>query len=201
MNSEPDDQDKTVELMRLFIERVDKLRNSSYIKGIVDAGGLKLKIKGDMATKTVQFDHTPINPEHLDAFLFTLRLFIQQKDSISIKRIGSMISSLKVSKEPRDRFLKQQDYLNRFLNESSMMKTDGKPWKHEEVLRTVLYGYRAHLKTEQPEYQRYKEWNLNPFAPSYLTFIFHNILVTYMESLNVMANNCRLILDELNGQR
>ncbi len=117
-------REKTLEILQLFVERVDKLRASSYVKD-VSANGLKLTIGENMDSKFITFIHTSAAPEHVDAFLFTLRLFIHKKDSISIDRVSNLICSLDMEKKPRERFLEQQDYLNKFLNEKSMLIIDG----------------------------------------------------------------------------
>jgi hypothetical protein len=191
-----DDKESKIELLKLFIERVDKLRNSSYVRAIHETP-LKLTISGNMAEKTLLFKNTDVNPEHVDAFLFTLRLFIQEKDSISVEKMGSMIGSLEVSKEPKVRFFKQKEFLDKFLSEQSMMRIDDDLPTNNDVLRTVLYGFRGHLKTEEPKYRRYKEWSSNPIALSIIEFTFNSVLITYIEALTVMAGNCRIMLDEL----
>jgi hypothetical protein len=108
-----------------------------------------------------------------------------------------MIGSLEVSEEPKDRFFKQKEFLDRFLSEQSMIRIDGDLPTNNDVLRTVLYGFLGHLKTEQPKYRRYKEWSSNPIASSVIEFTFNSVLITYIEALTMMAGNCQIMLDEL----
>jgi len=185
-----------VEVLRLFIERVDKLRSSSYIKRLKEVP-LKFTISGKMDEKVLLFKNSSIDPEHLDAFLFNLRLFIHKKDSISTEKMSSIVRELEVSEEPKIRFFRQLEYLNRSLIEPCMMQIDDDRPTNDEVLRTVLFGYLGHLKTDQPDYQRYKKWTSNPIAISFIEFLFNNVLITYIESLSIMARNCQLMLDEL----
>lgn len=191
-----DKRKEAVEILMLFVERVDKLRNSSYVKRLKDAP-LKFTINGKMDEKIILFKNSSINPEHVDAFLFNLRLFIHKRDSISIDKMSSMIGPLRVSEEPKKRFFKQLEYLKRFLCEPSMMKLDEDWPTNDEVLRTVLFGYLGHLKTDQPKYQRYKKWTSNPITVSFIEFLFNNVLITYIMALAVMAGNCQQMLDEL----
>ncbi|HOW85045.1 MAG TPA: hypothetical protein P5119_06775 [Candidatus Aminicenantes bacterium] len=196
MNSSPED---SIELLKLFVERVEKLDGSSYIKTIRE-NHLKLSIKASFVDRTIRFTNSAPNSEYLDAFLFTLRLFMQKKDSISIVKTADMIEALNVSQEAKDRFFRQQNFLDKFLEEPSMIMIDGRAINNNELLETILYGYRGHLKISQPLYKQYKEWAANPIATNIVGFAFNNVLVTYFEALCVMAGNCRLMLAELQAK-
>jgi|GEM_PF-1705151 len=184
------------ELLRLFIERVDILTNSSYIRA-VQATPLRLTIKGAPPSNTISIINTPVNLEHLYAFLFSLRLFIQDGDSISINRIAGLVRALDVSRPPKESLLSHKRNLATLLSSPSNIQINDKPITNNEILNTLLYGYHAHLKTYQPLFLRYKEWTSNPFAATIIGFAFNNVLIEYYRALRMMADECKIILGEL----
>lgn len=185
------------ELLRLFIDRVDKLRMSAYVKDVSERG-LKLTIKGNRQQQHLRFIHTGAEPGHVDAYLFNLRVLIQKDDSISIKNICDLVSSMNLRESaPKERMNKMRESLDKYLGEPNWVTINGARPTNDEILRTFLYGYLGHVKTETPAYKRYKEWESIPGAKDALIFAFNDVLITYLEILNSMANNCRLILDEL----
>lgn len=185
------------ELLRLFIDRVDKLRTSSYVKGILDRG-LKLSIKANLQKHHLRFIHTGAEPGHVDAYLFNLRVLIQEKDSISIKNICDLVSSLDLRESaPKERMRTMHESLDRYMEEPNWVTINGTNPTNAEILRTFLYGHLGHVKTETAAYRRYKEWDSIPGARDALIFAFNDVLITYVEVLSAMANNCRLILDEM----
>lgn len=195
-NAFPKNRGKALENLGLFVERVDKLLASSFTKHIIN-NGLSLKIKGDFGLKELAVIVSGADQEHVEAFLLTLRMFIQKGDAICIENISGLISSLDVNEKAKENFLKQHSYLNKYLDERGMIKFNEDWPTHREILRTVLYGYLGHLKTEERAYQRYKAWASNPFTAGPLAFAFNDVLVVYLRSLQIMANNCRVILEEL----
>jgi len=195
-NAFPKNREKALENLRLFVERVNKLLASSFTKHVIN-NGLSLKIKGDFELKELAVIVTGADQEHVEAFLLTLRMFIQKGDAICIENLSELISSLDVNEKAKENFLKQHYYLNRYLDEKGMINFDGDWPTHREILRTVLYGYLGHLKTEERAYLRYKAWASNPFTPGPLAFAFNDVLVVYLKALRIMANNCQLILGDL----
>jgi len=185
-----------IELLRNFIERVNRLNSSSYIRAI-RTNPLKLTIKGDIAKGQLSLINTHVDLEHLESFLLNLRLFHQEEDSISLNRMPKFINSLAVDSALKEEFIRQRNKLKKFLSSPSNILFNKDPLTNREIFETILYGYRAHLKIGKPFYQRYKEWASDPFASNIIGFAFNNVLVTYFEALFTMARILVVMLAEL----
>ncbi len=200
MNGREYNQADTIEIQNRFIERADKLHSSSLMKAIEGEGGLRFILTSNLEAKELLFDYANQNSEQVDAFLFTLRLFIDNKDSISIGKVGDLIDSLDIDKEPKERYTNQRKILNTYLDEKSMIIIDGDNPTNGDILRTLLYGYLGHFNVEQAKYGRYKAWTLQPDIKSFLEILFISILITIVENLKVFSNCCQHIVKELSAR-
>jgi hypothetical protein len=188
-------REEAIEQLNLFIEKAELLRLSSFVTTRILNQEFKLDIEANLGTTEWSIKSTDIDLEQLDAFLLTMRLFIQNNERISICRTAELIGLLNVSEGLKERFLKNRDLLNNFLNSKSSFSIHGDRPTYKEVMDTVLYGNHGHLSLEKR--RRYKKWTAGPFGPHivYLEFIW--VLRVFIQILVVLDKSCQLIVKEL----
>jgi hypothetical protein len=188
-------REEAIERLNLFIEKAELLRLSSLVKTLIANQGTKLDIEANLSTSEWSIKSTTLDSEQLDAFLLTMRLFIQNNERISICRTAELIRSLDVSEDLKERFLKPRDYLNNYLNGKSSFSIHGDRPTYKEIMDTVLYGYHGHLSLEK--HRRYKKWTAGPFGPHIVYFEFIWVLQVFIRILVVLDKSCQLIVKEL----
>ncbi len=184
-----------IETLGLFIEKADRLRSSILVKSLIANKGVKLRLHGDMENKVFSINFSGPDVEQVDAFLFTMRMFIQERDDISFNKMEKMLDRLTVAEEARSRFKKQLEFFNNYLGKKSMISINEDNPSYKEIMETVLYGYRGHMNPDK--YSRYKTWQADPIVTNIIDIEFTCILLEFSEALDVLANNCRIILKEL----
>jgi hypothetical protein len=188
-------QEEAVEILNLFIEKANKLRFSTLVKTLISNQGSRIRLKGNMEARELSIEYIEMDADQIDAFLLTMRLFIQDNERISISNIAKLIKSLRVSDIPGERFAKQRAFLNKFFDGKSLLSINGDRPTYREIMETVLYSSYAHLNREK--YKRYKSWTKNPIATAMIHFEFIGILQEFITALRVLENNCRQIVKEL----
>ncbi len=190
-------QESAVEILNHFIERADKLLTSSLMRSILDEKGLIYTIHVNAKANEFFINYKRQDSEQVDAFLFTLRIFIHKKDSISLNKVGKLISSLDVDKKSRDRYAHQLVALNDYLDNKSMITIGGDNPTNREILETFLFGYLGHVKIEKAIYIRYKNWVSHADIKEFLDFLFISILINFVDCLRILTDCCRAIAEEL----
>lgn len=155
-----------------FVKRVDYVRSLSYFEGGEEIVGFELKKVGDKW----QADFYQPSDEKRDALLFNIRLFIQDKDDISLRRLVELYDDPGISsvwKEEHEHYRKE---LNKRLDR---IAAEGKKGKitHRDVLDMFLYGKFGHRDEDDKSYKLYQEWitDKNEFEIMHNTF--HTVLV------------------------
>jgi hypothetical protein len=189
------DINNAIEILGLFIEKADRLRNSILVKSLIANEGIKLDVQSDMGTGVFSINYNGPDVEQVDAFLFTMRMFIQDGDQISFREMENMLDTLCVAEDAKLRFKKQRNLFNNFLDSKSMIAIEEDHPTYREIMKTVLYGYRGHLNSKK--YSRYKTWKASSVLSSIIDFEFISVLLAFIKALTVLENNCRIILKEL----
>ncbi len=185
--------ERAIELLSLFIEKVEVLRTSSLISSLASDKASHSDNDASVTTKAYMARERTVHSDSLDAFFLTLRLFLQDNEEISIHNISAVINSLHNFEEQKKNISKQRELLNGFLGRKAAFSILGDRPTNWDILETVLYGYHGHLN----QYQRYKKWTKGPFGVPliYLELIW--ILCDLTSMLIVLANNFRKIVKGL----
>ena len=184
-----------IEILDLFIEKADRLRSSILVKSLIANEGTKVNVHSDMGSGVFLIDYNGPDVEQIDAFLLTMRLFIQDNERISFHNIETIIDSLSVSEDPKLRFNKQRELFNNFLDSKCMISVGNDRPTYREIMETVLYGYHGHLNPKK--YSRYKTWKASSPLTFIIDFEFIGVLIVFIKVLTVLEKNCRIILKEL----
>jgi hypothetical protein len=166
----------TLMLFNEKVERLDRLSFTQYVRQ--NKIGFSVNSREG---EPVTFDVRGPGEEATDAFVLTLRLFIQDNESISIRRMGSLYDTLPVPDEMRERFRISRERLNMFLGSSASIQLHSEVLTHRKILEVFLYGGLAHANAAKRA--EFEQWARNPMLFGMLQFTFHSILITLMQFL------------------
>jgi hypothetical protein len=89
--------------------------------------------------------------EAIDAFVLTLRLFVQDNEPISFRNMAELYAMLPIDPELVARFSEGTAKVNAFLDQWSHIEASGRRVSNREVFETYLYGGLAHANPDKKE--------------------------------------------------
>jgi hypothetical protein len=138
--------DASREALLLFNEKAERLQRSALLRRL-KRGPLTIKLVM-VPGKQRKAVASPISDDSLDAFLLTLRFFLQDNESSSFRNMAKHYDSLPLPQELRDRFHAIRERLNGFLDAPSAIgivrKGEAAALSRRNVLEAYLWGERAH---------------------------------------------------------
>ena len=144
------------ERLVIFNQKVEKLENLSFAKDIV---GSKFTMKWAKGVGFVIERHGP-KGEQFDAFILTLRLFMQDNSNISIRKIKESYDYFNISNEIKQQFNKSRNQFNKYLDSESNLSHNNVNFTHREILDFMLYGDYAHI-TQRRIYHKIMNFGFN----------------------------------------
>lgn len=180
--------------LKLFIGKVERLQSLSLVRTLVEKGS-RLSFSWTAESGALTLAAAGPEAEQIDAFVLTMRLFMQDNDQISLRNMAQLYEGLPVSAELKNYFAMHRANLNQSLEARCMLSVNGDHPTRREVLDTVLYGQLSHLTPAHR--QRYLAWVQPPMAGSIIDFEFVGVLVLFLRTLGVMAEISRRALTEL----
>lgn len=140
-------------LLELFVEKAEQLRSLSYFEGGENIMGFE--ITEDDGSPQIDFNYP--DDEKRDAMLMTLRLFVQNKDDISIGNMATLIDDPAISEEWKTDFKMLRNSLNEYL---ALVLTEGEKGElsHRDVFEMFLYGQISHARENDMSRKLYKKW-------------------------------------------
>jgi len=166
--------------LKLFNEKVDKLINSRFVKHIQDNKGLRVSMKSSVEEK-VGISHNLPDQDAIDAFVLTIRFFIQDNEPTSLRNMAKLYTEISVSQEIKGDFNYVRDKLNLELDKKSMFNLQGKDLTRREVFDTFIYGGLAHAEAEKKE--DFDKWmQLEPLS-AFITAEFNNVLIYFLDCI------------------
>ncbi|MEH1931628.1 hypothetical protein [Nostoc sp.] len=182
-----------IEKLQLFNRKAERLEQYQLWKYLENNQSTS-QVSGGTISNNLPDD------ELIEAPLITLRLFMQDKDYISIRNISKIYdSNPEIPNELKDAFVESRSNFNDFLKKESLFSIESIIWINErehhtthytnkEVLEALLYGEIAHF-TQMEDYQKLYS---NPFNKS---FNFMQIMVIIKKFKSFI-----LIVKEINQQ-
>jgi hypothetical protein len=185
---------EAIERLKLFVEKVERLQSLSLVGSLVERGS-RLTFSWTAESGALTLAAAGPEGEQVEAFVLTMRLFMQDNDQISLRNMARLYEGLPVAEELRKYFAMHRANLNQSLEARCMLSVNGDHPTRREVLETVLYGQLSHLTPSLRE--RYLSWVQVPMAGAVIDFEFVGVLVLFLRTLGVMAEICRRALAEL----
>ncbi len=163
---------KTKKRLRDFIERAEHIRSFSYFDGKDKIVGFKImEVNGK---QQIEF-HQP-SDEQRDAILLHLRIFLQDKDDISLSKLAELCNDPGISEKWKKYFEFERKMLNIKLDQvAAETKTD--KLTHRDILNMFLFGRIAHNNPVDKANKPYQKWVTSEFAYNDMHNAFHVIII------------------------
>jgi hypothetical protein len=162
---------ETRKILEAFIERVEYIQSLSYLDGKDSIAGFNSIKVGDKW----QVEFYQPSDEKRDAVLFNIRLFLQDKDDISIRNL-SKLDDPGISNQWKQELKVYRQELNDRLDRIAAEGPKGNI-THRDVLNMFLYGKFGHQDQDDHSYKLYKKWVKNETEYEILHNSFHKILI------------------------
>ena len=183
-----------IETLRVFVEKVERLQALSLVRTLVEKRS-SVKFSWTAESGALEMNLTGPDAEQVEAFVLTMRLFMQDNDRISIRRVSGLYENLPISEDLKRYFAMNRANLNQSLDRTCMIAINGDHPTLREILETVLYGQLSHLT--ETHRQRYRAWVEAPLARGMIDFEFVGVLVLFLRTLAAMAEINRRAVAEL----
>lgn len=177
----------TIVVLEKFNRKVEKLNSFSFS----NHGEFQASIKFRASTKGKvggRIEATEIRPaeEAIDAFLLTLRFFIQNNEDISFKNIANIYQSeLPSGSEILRDLIGIRKELNNYLDEKSFLTIYGENPTNRRILEVFLYGNSAHGKDEKEI--TYNRWKKDGIIHSFAHTIFLGVVADIFNAAKEIA--------------
>jgi hypothetical protein len=95
--------------------------------------------------------------EEIEAFVLTLRMFVQDRDGISVRAMAALYERLPVPQALIEEVRQIRTDLNGFLDGLSPFVLQGESLTRRRIMDTMLYGGLTHVDpSKQAEYERWR---------------------------------------------
>jgi hypothetical protein len=133
--------------------------------------------------------------EQTDAFVLTMRFFIQDNEPISLRNMRNRYPNIAVTPELVNDALVSIDELNAFLDQPTQIAIDENgPLTHRDVMDIFVYGSYAHSNRDFRKI--YSELSTTPFFPI-IQVDFQSVLISFIQTLAKLKEKNTAILGEL----
>lgn len=150
------DRTEAIKALRLFNEKADKLESLSFTRNLSSSG---VTISGKQG-EAVQAQRQGPDGEAIDAFVLTIRFFVQDNETISLRNIADLYAGLQVDKDLVDKFSDARTKTNATLGKQSPIKLNNTDLTFRAIFEVFLWGGLAHANPRKKEV--YDTWVLNP---------------------------------------
>ena len=153
-----------IKSLELFNEKAEKLARLSFIETRFKYNsGVSIKIskRDDGLYDLIQERRGPLE-EAIDAFVLTIRFFIQDNEPISFRRLAEIYDMAPIEKKLKEEFILLRNQINTYLDSNSAIAItiNEEMLNHRKILDIVIYGGLSHANTEKK--RKYDFWMKSP---------------------------------------
>ena len=173
-------REEAIRTMEVFNEKADRLLSSSFAREIA-ALGLRTRISWKKGEPIVMECKGP-DQESVEAFVLTLRFFIQDNEKTSFRKLAETYNSLPLPKDLQEAFEQCRAQLNDCLDQhdpAMQIKVGDKILTRGEILRVFVYGDLAH----STQRSTYESWKTNPVKFGFLQQEFKKVLWYVLQAI------------------
>ena len=165
--------------LKLFNEKAEKLNSLQFIAALREGkGSYKIAMRvGQPLQVTGEF----ASVDEVDAFVLTLRLFIQDNEPISIRRVTALYEEIPELSELLSRVQGIRDKLNRYLDAPSAIVWQREPVTRRRILDVFLYGGLAH--THQGKTEEFARWMAHEYMAMPFQAEFYDIVAALTQTV------------------
>jgi len=156
--------DGAVRALWLFNEKADKLANLSFTRKVLESD-LVVRLWRDSGGGW-RVERLGPDEESIDAFVLTIRFFVQDNEASSFARLAKAYEELPVNIALRDAFRRARQSLNEFLDSLSTFGGDAPslpPGRNtltfREIFDVFMWGGLAHANADKA--RRYALWSVD----------------------------------------
>lgn len=167
---------REIAALELFDSRIQKIHSRSFIrkyeesKNLVTITATKTEDKWDIQTAYRRADD-----ESVDAVVLTLRFFILDNESCSLRNLHRIYNETDCLSELADDFNARRGHIDDFLSRRAEPKKQGdEPITYRDILDAFVFGDLAHTNNENAR-KRYVVWHGDPMTSAMFTHMFHHI--------------------------
>lgn len=189
-------QQQTIDRMKLFVEKANKLASSRFVQYINDNNkGIHVFWQEGGQTS---IDWDAPDEEAVAALVLTLRFFIQDNEPISLRSMQNILNDPEISYFWRGQYNVLRDKLNEYLQSPPRQMNVG--WQGHiftcwETVDIVVYGGLAHAN--QRKRRIFEELKTDQFFFPMFEFNFINTLNEIVNTVGYIAMLCER---ELKGE-
>ncbi|MGE3601469.1 MAG: hypothetical protein AB7N70_38675 [Dehalococcoidia bacterium] len=171
--------EKVLRTLRLIIEKADKLEGLRFTRHLLRGGFIGVSGKATDEGSVIQREGP--DEDSIDAFVLTLRFFIQSNEPTSIANIENLFSALPLEPARVNAVKGTRRVLNERLDQWSHIVLKGQRLSRREIFEVFLWGGLAHANAAHKA--TYDSWAENDLGAMALQMEFTAILV---DLLNVI---------------
>ena len=174
---------KEINLLEYFNDNVDKLQGFNFWKNFPSDSGISITF--DYSKEETEINSKILGPddESISAFILKYRLFIQDKDDISLRNIEKLYSSLPIDKDYKARFYNFKSNINEILNGLSNVEIKQRKVTKKEIHDMFIYGVWAHLNKNDLNRKRFLAIKDNTVVYTIFANEFNILLIRVMNIL------------------
>jgi hypothetical protein len=172
-----------------FIERAKLIQTYSYFSNSENIIGFEIH-KVDDEWKV--YFHQP-DREQTDSILFNLRLFVQNKDDISIGRLAELCDDKDISEKWKTEYLSIRNQLNIRLE---MLAAEGLKGEitFRDIFEMMLFGALGHRSENDKSYKMFKRWVTDEKEWAITYNMFHDVIAWVFIAV---TNIAKISIEEL----
>lgn len=165
--------------LRLFNEKAEKLNGLQFLSAL-RAGKGSYKLEGRVG-KLVQVTGDLATVDEVDAFVLTLRLFLQDNEPISIRRLAALYAETPELASLTDRVSGIRSKMNSYLDRDSPIVWQKQAVSRRRILGVFLYGGLAH--THRDKTDEYSRWMEHEYMAIPFQSVFYDIVGTVTQTI------------------
>lgn len=145
--------------LQLFNEKADKLEGLSFSKGLSSTGITISGISGKLGEPIQAQRHGP-SDEAIDAFVLTMRFFLQDNETSSFRNMADIYAGLQVGRDLVKKFNDARTETNTALDKPSPIKLNNTELTYRAIYEVFLWGELAHANPKKKAV--YDTWVRDP---------------------------------------
>jgi hypothetical protein len=183
---------KTVDTLYLFNEKAEKLNRLSFTSFVRNN---TLSFSAWSRDGQVGFSATGPSEESTDAFVLTLRFFLQDNESISIRNMAQIYSSPLFSTLLVTAMHKRRNDFKTFLDAPSAVVWQSEKLTNRRVFDVFLYGGLTHANPSKKK--EWDDWRAEPAIFGILQVNFNNIVIKHLNFILWLQDQNTVALKKL----
>jgi hypothetical protein len=167
-----------IALLELYSERAAELNESSFLRAIRDGSSTTFQLLGGLFRAIRQGGPSS---EAMKAFLLTFRLFVQDRDGLSFRKMRELYEKLPVSQDLIDEIHLTHQDVERYLDGPSPFVIAGEPIQRRKLLHVWMYGKLAHVNADKRDVL--ERWNVDRDVEPLFQYEFESLLIPLTQAI------------------